>query len=272
LSTHLRRLVRDALDALGIRRFLLGVHDAAFPMRADEDVGRGSPHSDAAADLLELASSLGFDGIQLGPQGATSASNPSPYDAALFSREPLSIALAPLTRAEWGGLLREETLATAIAGRPRRADRVGHAYALEAVHGALGEAAVAFGRLRAERRGPVPDLARRLATFRARNAEWLERDALHDVLQRRHGGAHWRTWGDPADRALFAPAPGAERAHGARLRALLEAHAAEVDRYAFAQWLAHEQHALLRERARGLGLALFGDLQIGISERDAWYA
>jgi 4-alpha-glucanotransferase len=262
-----RRLIREALDALGIRRLLLGIHDAAFPMLPSEDVGRGSPHSAAAADLLDFAASLGFDGIQLGPQGATSRSNPSPYDGALFSREPLSIALAPLATQEWGSLLGPETLAAAVAARPGPADRVAHAHAFDAVSRALAEAADTF-RARAARGegGEIAELSRRLASFRARHAGWLERDALHDALQRSHGGASWRGW-PAADRDLFLG-----RSGGERRRALAARHARELEDHAFVQLLAHEQHARLRERARALGLALFGDLQIGLSERDAWYA
>src|SRR5512134_2357721 len=113
-----RSLVRDALAALGIRRLLLGVHDAAFPARPEEDVGIGTPHADGARELVALASDLGFDGLQLGPQGATSSSNPSPYDATLFSRSPLAVALAPLARPEWGSMLDRATLEGIVAARP----------------------------------------------------------------------------------------------------------------------------------------------------------
>jgi len=262
-----RRCIREALEALGIRRFLLGIHDAAFPMHPAEDVGRGSPHSAGAADLLDFAASLGFDGLQLGPQGATSASNPSPYDGALFSRDPLSIALAPLTTPEWGSLLRPDTLEALASARPGPGDRVAHAYAFAAASRALAEATATFRALAVRRApGTIEELSRRLAAFRARHAGWLERDGLHGALQRRHRGASWREW--PAcDRDVFAADAGSVRRH-----ALVAAHAAEIDDHAFVQLLAHEQHARFRERARALGLALFGDLQIGLSERDAWSA
>ena len=272
LPMQARRHAREALEALGIRRLLLGIHDAAFPMLPSEDIGRGSPNCGGAADLIDFAASLGFDGIQLGPQGVTSASNPSPYDGALFSRDPLSIALAPLTSPEWATLLRPEALAAAVSARPGPADRVAHGYAFGAVTQALAEATATFHRLRTrDPAGPVAGLARRFAAFRARQAEWLERDALYEVLQRHHGGASWRDWAS-ADRDLFAAPPGSDEEHEGRLRALLASHAAEIEDYAFVQFLAHEQHALLRERARALGLALFGDLQIGMSDRDTWSA
>ncbi|WP_242361409.1 4-alpha-glucanotransferase [Anaeromyxobacter sp. SG17] len=272
MSPPARRLVREALEALGIRRLLLGVHDAAFPTLPGEDVGRGSPSADGAVELLELASALGFDGLQLGPSGATSASNPSPYDGTLFSRNPLSIALAPLTRPEWACLLREETLAELVAARPG-GDRVAYGYAFAAMRRALAEVAARFRAARAAGAGgPVAELAARLTAFRAEHAGWLVPDALYEVLEREHGGASWRAWPSREDRELFAPGPGAGAAGASRREALLARHRGEVEDHSLVQLLAHEQHAAFRARARALGLALHADLQAGMSERDVWAA
>jgi 4-alpha-glucanotransferase len=248
------------------------VHDAAFPARPDEDVGIGTPHADGAQDLLDLASDLGFDGLQLGPQGATSASNPSPYDAALFSRNPLAVALAPLSRPEWGALLQRSALERIVAARPGQAGRVAYSHAHREVERALEAAWARFRTLReAGAPGPAAALAERLSRFRAEHSGWLLRDALFEVLRDRHGGAAWTTW-PAADRALLAPEPGAEAAAEARRRALLGSNADAVERHAFVQLLAHVQHDAFRARCRERGLALFGDMQIGLSERDAWAA
>ncbi len=268
--------VRAALSALGIRRLLLGVFDAAFPPGPEGDLGRGSPSGEGGRELLRFASSLGFDGIQLGPQGLTSAGDPSPYDGALFSRDPLSIPLLPLTRAEGGELLRRSTLEDLVAGRPEPRDRAAHAYAFAAMERALDEAYRAFARRRgAGEGGAVAALAARLESFRAREAGWLLPDALYDVLSGAYGGASWRGWSGPSgelDRRLFAPAPGEEAAARVRRRELLTRNGPALERFAFAQLLAEEAHAGARQLARSLGLALFGDLQVGMSERDAWAA
>jgi 4-alpha-glucanotransferase len=265
--------VRQALALLGIRRLLLGIHDAAFPSRPGEDTGIGSPCTDGAAGFFELVRDLGFDGLQLGPQGATSAIDPSPYDGAFFSRNPLSLALAPLARAEWGGLLREETLEEIARARPGPEGRVAYAHAHRAARGAAAETAGAPRAARRSRRDEAfLELDREVRRFREEHAEWLLRDGLFEVLQRENGGARWSEWRAPLDRHLFAPAPGAAEAARARIAALAVRHAGELEAYALVQALLHAQHARLLARARGLGLALFGDLQIGMSERDAWAA
>ena len=224
-----RRQVREALALLGIRRLLLGVHDAAFPGTPEEDVGRGTPYGDGAAAFLELVAGLGFDGVQLGPQGALSPDDPSPYNGTSFSRNPVSAALAPLVRAEWAELLAPQALAGAVSRDPATVARADHARAHRAMHRALD---LAFGAF--QRRWPdapagseLARLVAELEAFRVAQGEWLERDARHVP------------------------------------------DAGTPDRFTFVQFVVHAQHAALRRRAASLGLALFGDLQIGMSPADA---
>ena len=68
----------EALRLLGKSDFLLAVHDASFPSVEGEDTGRGSPYGAGGLALARFARSLGFTGLQLGPQGQTSRVNHSP--------------------------------------------------------------------------------------------------------------------------------------------------------------------------------------------------
>jgi 4-alpha-glucanotransferase len=273
----LRPRVRQALDALGIRSLFLGIHDAAFPSRPEEDVGRGSPYSEGAADFLELVAGLGFGGVQLGPQGITSASNPSPYDGTLFSKNPLSTALLPLAGPEWGELLAPHLLADAVAGRPGPEDRVPYDYVFGVHRAASAEVHAAFQRRSMAREPRLEPIVRGLAAFRSASADWLERDALYEVLQALYGGRHWTEWteadGRPhADQRLWDESRESRAALAARRAQLREAHASEIDAFSFAQYVLHEQHRRLRSRLAALSLELAGDLQIGLSARDTWFA
>ncbi len=265
--------LHEALDLLGIRRLLFGIHDAAFPSRADEDVGRGTPYSAGAADFIAFVAELGFTGVQLGPPGATSPGNPSPYDGTLFSRNPLSLALGPLTGQEWGALLPAEEVAELVAARPGSRERVPHAW----MHTALAPVRVAlWERFKAARvqarESSIVTLAAELDAFSRANAGWLARDGLYEALQGVNGGRHWREWPDEADRRLFDPEPGEGAAGAQRLRARLTEHLDTVDAWSFVQFLLHRQHRALQERVHGLGLKMFGDLQVGLSPRDEWAA
>lgn len=257
----MRELVRAACAALGIRRLLLGVHDAALPGDPRDDLGRGAPLSLGGLAFLDFAARLGFDGVQLGPQGQTSEINASPYDGTIFARSTLSIALGPLRKA---GLIAEGTLAAATQARPEGSStRAAHAHAHRRQRAVLAEAFDTFER---ERR---PELRARLRSFAAAEGFWLERDGLHAALQAEHGELDWLRWPE-ADRRLFHPLPGEEGAAKARKGELARQQARTIERHAFEQLIAHEQHAAFHEAACARSLLLFGDLQIGVAHQDVW--
>jgi 4-alpha-glucanotransferase len=252
--------VHEALRLLGVRRLLLGIHDPAFPSRAGDDLGRGTPSGEGAADFLEWVAALGLGGLQLGPQGETSDVNPSPYDGTAFSRNPVSIDAAALASPAWGGLVPAWRVAAEAAACPGDGTTVAYPHAFGAAHRLLDEALAAFRARRARGEGgEVARLDEALRAFRASAGEWLDRDALHQALAAARGG---RPPGGELRWAVVA----------AELPAHLARHAPAVEGYAFVQLLLHEQHRALRSRARSLGLLLYGDLQVGLSERDAWGA
>jgi len=256
------------LRACGVDKLFLEIHDASFPARYEEDTGRGTPYAEGAADFLAQLAGLGFNGVQLGPQGLTAADNPSPYDGTLFSRNPLSLALSPLLQE---GLLEEDDLESLLVGRPPARDRVHYAFAYATQGRAID---IAYGRFRGAR-SAYPELERQLHDFRRIHAHWLEPDALYSVLFEAHGRHSWRHWKTPSgephpDRDLFNPSVGAEAARAARRARLLEDHREAVERYAFGQLLLHRQHHRLRDHCKSLGVKLYADLQIGLSDRDVW--
>ena len=249
--------IDEGLARLGVRRLLLAIHDASFPADADEDTGRGSPATRAAARLFAYARSLGFTGIQLGPQGQTSHDNPSPYDATIFSRNLGGVALGSFRPGgAFEGLIGEPALARAVLADPGGPAQ--HRRAHE-VHHQLIDAA--FAALPAR-----PDLGDRLRRFRAEHAAWLDRDALHAALCVEHRGAGFRDW--PArDRDLWCADDAATLEQRA---AHMREHAAAIERYAFGQLLVHDEHARVRREAARHRLALYGDLHVGYSDADAW--
>ncbi|WP_422723913.1 4-alpha-glucanotransferase [Hyalangium rubrum] len=276
-SEESRKLVAAALDALDVRNLVLSIHDPSFPSEPDEDTGRGSPYTRGAARFLAFARELGFNGIQLGPQGQTSESNASPYDATLFSRNVLNVPLANLTQEEGGRLLSPERLAALISSRPTAAgpgER--YRYAFRASYAALDEAWSTFQRerTRADARPALREMARRFEDFEKEHRGWLRRDALFEALCVEHGQRDWRRWagqGEAAlDARLYAPELGEEAASDARRQALRVKYAELLERYAFHQFLVHSAHDELRARSAQAGLKLYGDLQIGFSLEDAW--
>ncbi len=248
-----RAPIADRLARLGVRRLLLAIHDVSFPSDPDEDIGRGSPATAAAARLFAYAKSLGFTGIQLGPQGQTSRSNPSPYDSTIFGRHVGNIGIASLRA---GGAFEGLVDFAHVTARASDA-RAHHREAFDTMH-ALVDAA-----WRAHRAGARADLTPQLAAFRTANAAWLEREALYLAICAQHGGHGFRSWPD-AVRDLWL------RGDRSRTDALVAAHADVIDRHAFGQFLVHQEHRRVRQQAARVGLALYGDLQVGYADADAW--
>jgi len=258
------RVVERALAVLGVERLVLGVHDLMLPSLPEEDTGRGSPLSRGARELVDFSLGLGFNALQLGPQGQTSGDNPSPYDGAIFSRNPAALSLLPLTEPEQGELLTLEDVRGLVSAGPTGKDRADHQGAERIAARALR---LAYDRFVLQDTPVRRELARGLAGFRAQASDWLERDGLFEVLAAEHLGADPRGW--PAgDQELFGST--AQAAGVERRRELAERQAAFLERRAFAQFLLHAQHAAFQRSLRERGATLYGDLQIGLSSRDAW--
>jgi len=251
--------IRDALDVLGITRFVLAIHDVSFPSHADEDTGRGSPYSRGAADFLGFVGELGFDGVQLGPQGATSLGNASPYDGAVFSKSLLSVVVAELAEERWAELLPRDFVEEAVRATPAGDSRAHYRHAYGVHHAAVARAARTLRQRVAGGDGAAHELARAIDAF-ARGAGWLTHDARFEAFATLHGTDDFREWPE-SDRAPSA----------ARIAEVVTAHEDAVWTWVFGQYVLDASHRALRDRLGGeLGLRLYGDLQVGLSLRDRW--
>jgi len=265
----------EALRILGIRHFVLAIHDASFPAALGEDSGRGTPYGQGGLAFARFAHSLGFDGIQLGPQGQTSRINPSPYDGTLFSRNILSLDLAGLVRhPQWGTLLIPEQWQAVMAANPRPdGRRVSYRPVFDAYYGALAQIHQQHS-ARLRRGEPTARaLTRALAAFRRGHA-WLHHDALYEALCTEHHHIHWRHWPQQGeahlDRMLCCPLVGTEQAVAQRRAAIQRRHRAIMTRFELGQFLLHQQHQGWRESLQSCGMKIYGDVQVGMSPRDTW--
>jgi 4-alpha-glucanotransferase len=224
-------MLRTALSRLGIDRLVLSIHHGSFPGGGD-DVGYGTPHSERGSAFCAWLAQLGFNGIALGPAGTTRSDSPSPYEASALSRNPLHVALAPLVAR---GLLSESELA---AETVPPGDRLRYEHAFQAQRRLL---ALAADRLQGSELEGV--LAARRAAL-----PFLATEARFESLAAAAGHDDFRLW----------PVNAPQQPQAGR-------------RFEVVQWLADDQHAAFAARARGLGLALYGDLSIGVGHRDRFW-
>ena len=256
---------------------MLSIHDPSFPGAPGEDTGRGSPYTRGGREFIEFIADLGFTGLQFGPQGQTSPDNKSPYDGTIFARNLLSVDLLALAHdPRWAGILPAESATRLSSAAPADGRRVAHRQVHMAMMDALDEAHAGFvarrdalAVLEPDLRSAVETLISDFAAFQTEHRGWLERDTLFTTLAELHGTDDWRLW-PPQDSRLYCPAPEEAAAEDRRRARLLVTHAPALERHAFQQFIAHAQHDDLRLLTARLGLKLFGDLQIGLSDQDRW--
>jgi 4-alpha-glucanotransferase len=264
-----RQLITDALEELGIRQLLLGIHDASFPSENQEELGHGSPYSGGGQAFTGFARGLGFSGLMLGPGGRVTPGNPSPYDGSLFSRNPLAIASGQLLAlpgfpADVAARAAEHLAEEARTVTAEERARVSYPRVFARQHRTLREL---FTQIGSRLDGP-------LEAFRQEAWPWLERDVHYVAAALEHGQDDWRTWPAPdghadPDRDLYAAdgrSPEAQR----RLSQLATRHAGEIRFQVLLQYLALGQHAALRARLAPTDFRLYGDMQIGFSVSDHW--
>jgi 4-alpha-glucanotransferase len=232
----------------------------SFPSAPGEDVGRGSPYARGGRAFLDFVASLGFDGIQLGPQGQTSPGNPSPYDGSVFSKSILSIALADLAEPRFAAVLPRTFLDAAVYGAPASDSRVHYTHAFRSQsEGVMLASANLERRVAAGDRAAI-GLAGAVAAFAASpSAAWLAHDARFEAFATVHGTDAFALWPE-SDRL---PSRG-------RIEEVEEQQREVIASYVLGQYVLDAQHRALREHLAGAGVRLYGDLQVGLSLRDRW--
>jgi 4-alpha-glucanotransferase len=265
MDIALRELIKSALGLLGIDRMVLAIHDQSFPSTAEEENGRGSPYTAGGKQFAQFLSELGFNAIQLGPQGKTARTNPSPYDSTLFSKNELSISLYSLAHdAYWEGLLAKED----VPSRPEwREPRTMQTYqnAFDTQFTALRKAHGNF----ISRRDELQHLWLAYTIWQQQSEHWLQRDSLFEALAKEYGTDDWRQW-SALDQSLFESGEPSTDEQKARAMQLRTERNADIDFFRFCQFVAHQQHQAFRQAAHELGLKLYADLQVGFSQRDMW--
>lgn len=242
-----------------MNRLILQIHNSCFPSDPDEDIGRGSPYTAGANRFFEWVSQQRFDGVQLGPLGMTSRGNKSPYDATLFSRNPLDL---PFKRFFEEGRISRQTWESIHLRSSSREKPYSQIY--EACQQAIAEIAL---------RASATD-RESASEFLDSHHAWLIPDGLFDSLCQEHGSESWLEWNSSTqgefDQRLFSAQASDTNAAKTRLAELKEGYAQSIEDYALIQWLLCQEHQALRTRLKELRLSLYGDLQVGFSQRDTW--
>ncbi len=260
------QLQNEARKLLNIDKTAATIFDFSVPS-TEKDTGIGTSFSKDAQNMAELLKVMcGVNAIQLQPQGEISNFVRSPYSGTGFSLGMHIIDLTKLADENYGKLLNSKDLNSPYMTRVKDHDNVDY----QNVFGEDGQKAMlqkAYKRfIKLDENSP---LKQEFEKFKQENTYWLEKDALFEAAAVANNSEDMRTW-TLRDQNVFATKHGdAERI--AQLKYVKDSEGNNVvDFNEFVQYIADKQQKESKNNFNAKGIDIYGDCQIGFSQKDFW--
>jgi 4-alpha-glucanotransferase len=243
-------------------RRIAGILIPIFALRSADDQGVGDTGS--LRRFIDWAAEAGFALVQLLPINETGGDN-SPYNAiSSTALDPTTLELNPAALPD----LSERTYRDTLRGAGIAALREGPVQysAVKALKQKLLRAACKRFMAQVEK-GAGGARADGFADFQKQHAAWLEPYTLFRALMERNGGTEcWDQWPPEQQTAALA------REWAARLKGPEQTAFGRQRRfYSYVQWVAYGQWESLKRHAQERGVALMGDIPLGVSYYSADY-
>lgn len=262
ISKEYKKTLSDALKILGKKHMALICHGVSFPALEGENTGFGTYNSNAAKKLFEFVGGI-FNVIQLGPNGKTKSSDPSPYTGTVFSQNPLFVDLKSLTENKWHKLLSAETFNKIVESNPKKGEnRAAYSYAIEAYKEAFDEIYKNYLKLNDK------NFKKEFENFKKENAYWLDTDALYEALSIENNSEYWPKWKNELDKNLFYKADKKEA--DKRIDEINKKYKDVIEEYKLIQFILAKQGQETKEYTKKNGLKMIADRQVAFSDRDCW--
>ncbi len=265
------KTIQKALKILNKKNFSMIIHGASFPSEKNQNTGFGTYNSEGAKKFIEFINSLGFNGIQLGPDGKTKAIDSSPYISTMFSNNPLFIDLYQLTTKKYGEILNEKTFGKIVEENSAKNNNTAYGYIYKEHNKALREAYITFKSKLAGGDKKIKQLNKDFEVFIEKNKIWLEKDAIYEALSIKHGNDYWPVWNDELDKKLFCPdSEFSAEAVEERIAEIKKIFGEEIRYYQFAQFIAYLQKQDTKGFTLKKNMKTIADSQVAFSDRDFW--
>ena len=265
-TKEFEKVQSQARKELGLDKTTATIFDFSFPS-SQNDTGIGTSFSPEAQNLAGLLKTMcGINSIQLQPQGEISNFVRSPYSGTGFSLGMHIIDLNKLNEKSYGNLLTTEDLNSPYMKRVSNHDSVNYdnVFAEDGQRAMLKRAFERFEQL--EESSP---LKKEFKKFEKENSYWVERDALYEATAVANGSRDIRTWND-RDQNIFATKDG-DKARITELKQVREEDGTNVVEFEkFVQFIADKQQKESKTNFNKQGIDIYGDCQIGFSQKDFW--
>jgi len=234
---------------------IAGILAPLFALRSEHDLGIGDTES--LREFVEWAANIGFRLVQLLPINETGNDN-SPYNAiSSVAIDPTTIAISPvdvsdLSSAEYVAIISKTDMAD-LQGGPVKYR------AVKALKRSLMEAAFESFSATAWKRNTTR--ARQFRQWLKAQSGWIDGYALFRTLMDENGGSEmWDTWPEP-QRTLETARVWLAKQKPAVRKALEK----KMRFFQYVQWIAFTQWQKLKAWCESRGVALMGDVPIGVS-------
>ncbi len=262
INEKYKQTVSSALKVLGKKHMALICHGVSFPSNEGENTGFGTYNSDGAKKFFKFLGNM-FNVIQLGPNGKTKQSDPSPYTGTVFSVNPLFVDLKSLTEDKWHKLLSKNTFNKIVNSNPKKdTNRAAYNYAQESYNMAFNEVYSNFKNLKDKK------LNKEFENFKKENSYWLDNDSLYEALSIENDSDYWPNWKFELDKNLFFKADKNEAKK--RIEEINKKYKDEIEKYKLIQFIVSRQSDETREFAKNNNLKMIADRQVAFSDRDCW--
>lgn len=260
------KVQKEARKNLGLDKTTATIFDFSVPS-SEKDTGIGTSFSQDAQKLAGFLKSMcSINSIQLQPQGEISNYVRSPYSGTGFSLGMHIIDLTKLQDESYGALLTQEDLNSPYMTRNSNSESVNYdnVFADDGQRAMLQKAYSRFKNLDANSK-----LKKEFELFKKENSYWVEKDALYEAAAFVNGSKDMRTWNE-RDKNIFATKEG-DQPRIAELKCVSdEAGNNVVDFEEFIQFIADKQQKESKAKFNSQGIDIYGDCQIGFSQKDFW--
>ncbi len=261
------QITSQARQALRLDKTTATVFDFSVPTK-EHDTGIGTSFS---ADAQELASMLktmcGVNSIQLGPQGEISNYVRSPYSGTNFSLGSHLIDLTKLKSEEYGKLLTSWEFSDPYFKNVKDSNKVDYGNVFSE-YGQDKMLKIAFSRF--ELLESTNPLKQEFEQFQKENAYWLERDALFEAAAVANGTPDASKWSYRDQNVFATPNGDSQRIYELKQVNDEETGLNVVEYNKFVQFIADKQQKESKAKFNQQGIKIYGDSQIGFSQKDFW--
>ena len=260
------KTLNDARKQLGIDKTTATIFDFSVPT-AKNDTGIGTSFSTDAQQMVGLLKTMcGVNSIQLQPQGEISNYVRSPYSGTGFSLGMHIIDLTKLQDKAYGELLTSDDMKNSYMTRVEDHDNVQYENVF-APDGQKEMLRIAYSRFQELK--PSSPLKKDFEKFKKENAYWVEKDALYEAAAVANGSEDMKTW-PLRDQNVFATKQGDKERIAQLKKVKDEAGNNVVDFEQFVQFIADKQQKESKAEFNKQGIDIYGDCQIGFSQKDFW--